>query len=95
MLLEVRDVDHDDFFLLALGDGLIALLVDALGADSDAIPHGLSARNLKGLVRPALDRNRHPRSLVTLRQAIEEVSGDCHGIGPQCGGCSRKAHSRG
>jgi len=36
MLLEVRDVDRDDFFLLTLGEGLIALLIDTLGADPDA-----------------------------------------------------------
>jgi len=57
MLLEVRDVDRDDFFLLTLGEGLIALLIDTLGADPDAIPYGLPARDLKGLVRPPLDRN--------------------------------------
>jgi hypothetical protein len=40
MLLKGRGVDHDDFFVLTHGKGLVALLIDALGAGSDAIPDG-------------------------------------------------------
>ena len=38
MLLEVCGVDHDDFFVLAHRERLIALLIDAFGADPDATP---------------------------------------------------------
>src|SRR5258705_3889810 len=83
MLLEIRSVDHHDLFVLAHRKRVIPLLIDTLGADPDAIPYGLPARDLKGLVRPTLNRNCHPCGLVALGEAVKKIPRDCHWISPK------------
>jgi len=46
MLLKVRDVDHDDLFVLTNRECLIPLLINTLGADSDAVAYGLAPSDL-------------------------------------------------
>jgi hypothetical protein len=83
VLLEICGVDHHDLLVLAFGECLVALLVDTLTPDANAVPDRLSTRDLKGLVRPPLDRDRHPRGLVAPGEAIEEVPRNCHWISPK------------
>jgi hypothetical protein len=82
MLSEVRGSDRDDLFVLPHRKRVIALLIDALGARPDTLSHGL-ARGLKGLVRPALDRNRHRGGLVTFGWTGEDVTRDRLQIRPE------------
>jgi hypothetical protein len=53
VLLEVCNVDHHDLLVLTHRECLIPLLIDALGADSDAVAYGLAPSDLKGLIRPS------------------------------------------
>src|SRR5215510_7195844 len=66
MLFQIRDIHDDDLLVLALGESFIPLLIEAFRANADAVLHGLSARDLEGLVGPALDRHRDPRGPVAV-----------------------------
>src|SRR6266436_758102 len=83
MLFEIGDIDHDDLFVLTYRECLVPLLINTLRANANAIPHGLAPSDLKGLVRPALDRNRYPRGLVALGGAVEKIPRDRHWISPK------------
>src|SRR5215471_20552843 len=79
VLFQIRDV-HDDYLLvLSLGERFVPLLIEAFRANPDAVLDGLPARDLEGLVRPARDRDRHPRGPVAVGDALHEVAG--HGLG--------------
>jgi len=79
VLFQIRHVHHHDLLVLALREGLVPLLIDALRPYADAVPDRLATRDLEGLVRPARDRDRHPRGPVAVGDALHEVAG--HGLG--------------
>src|SRR5215813_1326028 len=73
--------DHD-FLVLALREGFVPRLIDALRHDPDAILDGLSTRGLEGLICPSHDRHpcerdRHPRWRNLVPTAAAGQSGRC------------------
>src|SRR5262245_28634580 len=66
VLSQICDIHDDHFLVITLREGLVPLLIDALRPNLDAILHGLPARDLERLVRPARDWHRNPRGPVAV-----------------------------
>ena len=58
-------------------------LVDAPSAHANIVANGLPPCDLKGLVRPALDRDRCPRGYVARSDTFQEVVGNRVWVGPE------------
>ena len=66
VLFQIRGIHDDHFLVLALRERFVPLLIETLRPNPDAVLDGLPARDLEGLVRPARDRDRHPRGPVAV-----------------------------